>query len=279
MAHSVRALDTWGADQLSALIAGRPVRHCYPASRIESAERSFLRNTYSDLLGYFEDGHLRSGLLLGANVVPIETTSSARIAFAQTLARHGRRCSSIVGADAEVLELWALLEPHWGRARAVRECQPVMATAAPAPALIDDAVRYATRADLDSLVPACIEMFTAEVGVSPILHGGGAAYRNRVADLVDQRRSFVRMDEGRLVFKAEIGSVGAGVAQIQGVWVRPDLRGRGIAAPAMASVVRRVLDDIAPTASLYVNAFNTAALATYRRVGFEQVDTFATVLF
>jgi predicted GNAT family acetyltransferase len=36
---------------------------------------------------------------------------------------------------------------------------------------------------------------------------------------------------------------------------------------------------VAPTVSLYVNDFNTAALATYRRVGFRQVGTFASVLF
>ena len=48
-----------------------------------------------------------------------------------------------------------------------------------------------------------------------------------------------------------------------------DLRGRGLAAPAMAAVVRMVLADIAPTVSLYVNDFNTAALALYRRVAQE----------
>ena len=47
----------------------------------------------------------------------------------------------------------------------------------------------------------------------------------------------------------------------------------------MAAVVRKVLDDIAATCSLYVNDFNAPALATYRAVGFEQVDEFATVLF
>jgi predicted GNAT family acetyltransferase len=31
--------------------------------------------------------------------------------------------------------------------------------------------------------------------------------------------------------------------------------------------------------SLYVNDFNAPALATYRRVGFRQVGTFASVLF
>ncbi len=34
-----------------------------------------------------------------------------------------------------------------------------------------------------------------------------------------------------------------------------------------------------PVVSLYVNDYNAPALATYRRVGFEQVGTYATVLF
>ncbi|HET6707439.1 GNAT family N-acetyltransferase, partial [Amycolatopsis sp.] len=31
--------------------------------------------------------------------------------------------------------------------------------------------------------------------------------------------------------------------------------------------------------SLYVNAFNTPALAAYRKIGFKQVGQYATVLF
>jgi predicted GNAT family acetyltransferase len=143
----------------------------------------------------------------------------------------------------------------------------------------DDQVRYSTAADLDELVPACVAMFTEEVGISPTLGGAGTAYRNRVTELVSSRRSYVRYLGSELVFKAEVGTVGAGVAQIQGVWVKPEHRGTGLSIPAMAAVVKLVLADIAPVASLYVNEFNLPALATYRNVGFEQVDTFATVLF
>jgi predicted GNAT family acetyltransferase len=82
-----------------------------------------------------------------------------------------------------------------------------------------------------------------------------------------------------LIFKAEVGTVGAGVAQIQGVWVKPEYRGKGVSVPAMAAVVKLVLADLAPVVSLYVNDYNEVALKTYRSVGFEQVDTFATVLF
>ena len=278
MAHEVRAIDAQSISQLQSLIAQDPIRHCLLAARVESGSGGY-RNSYSDLLGYFDDGKLKAALLCGANVVPVNTSLIARQEFASVLSRSGRRSSSIVGPASEVLDLWSRLSPSWGSAREVRENQPVLAMREPSRVLSDDEVRYSTFADLDELVPACVAMFTEEVGVSPNSGGGASAYRNRVAELVSARKSFVRYLGDELVFKAEVGTVGSEVAQVQGVWVKPEYRGKGISVPAMAAVVKYVLADIAPVVSLYVNNFNTPALATYRNVGFEQVDTFATVLF
>ncbi len=278
MAHEVRAIDAQSISQLQSLIAQDPIRHCLLAARVESGSGGY-RNSFSDLLGYFDDGKLKSALLCGANVVPVNTSLIARQEFASVLSRSGRRSSSIVGPASEVLDLWSRLSFSWGSAREVRENQPVLAMREPSGVTIDDEVRYSTLADLDELVPACVAMFTEEVGVSPNSGGGASAYRNRVAELVSARKSFVRYLGDELVFKAEVGTVGSEVAQVQGVWVKPEYRGKGISVPAMAAVVKYVLADIAPVVSLYVNNFNTPALATYRNVGFEQVDTFATVLF
>jgi uncharacterized protein len=66
---------------------------------------------------------------------------------------------------------------------------------------------------------------------------------------------------------------------VQGVWVPPELRGRGLAAPGMAAVVELAREAVAPVVSLYVNEYNEAARATYRRVGFTDVGAFMSVLF
>jgi predicted GNAT family acetyltransferase len=47
----------------------------------------------------------------------------------------------------------------------------------------------------------------------------------------------------------------------------------------MAMVVETCRREIAPAVSLYVNAHNVAARAAYVRSGFEQVGTFATLMF
>jgi uncharacterized protein len=83
----------------------------------------------------------------------------------------------------------------------------------------------------------------------------------------------------RVAFKAELGAVSSQVAQVQGVWVPPDLRGHGLATAGMAAVVNQTIGTVAPAVSLYVNHYNTAAIRVYEKVGFRRVGTYATVLF
>ena len=149
----------------------------------------------------------------------------------------------------------------------------------PVPAPADPAVRRTRADEIELVLPACVAMFTEEVGVSPVAADGGASYRARVAELIRSGRAFARIEEGRVVFKAEVGSATHAACQVQGVWVPPDLRGRGLSAPGMAAVAVQAMADIAPVVSLYVNDFNHAARTVYQRCGFTQVGTFATVLF
>ena len=126
-------------------------------------------------------------------------------------------------------------------------------------------------------MPAAAAMFTEEIGYPPY-RGSATLYRQGISSLIRQGHTFVRVDDGEIVFKADVGSVALGVAQVQGVWVAPRWRGRGLAVPAMAAVVEQVRAEIAPVVTLYVNDFNTPARATYARVGFTEIGSFATVL-
>jgi predicted GNAT family acetyltransferase len=191
---------------------------------------------------------------------------------------QGRRCSSIVGPAEAVSQLWSLLAPAWGPPRDVRPVQPVLAMSALSAIEPDPLVRMVQPRELDVVLPSCIAMFTEEVGVSPIGADGGVAYRARMADLIAAGRSFARIDDGKVIFKAEIGAVTPQACQVQGVWVPPEARGRGHAVRGMAAVVRAAL-QLAPLVTLYVNDFNAPARAAYRRVGFTQAGTFMSVLF
>ena len=228
--------------------------------------------------GYLEDDELMSLCHVGANLVTVEATPGAIAAFADEAGRSPRTCSSLVGPATAVLPMWERLEPAWGPAREVRADQPFMVTDSPSPLPPDPLVRRLVLDDFDDVYPASVAMFTEEVGVSPESDGAGY-YRARVAQLISRGWSFARIEDGRVLFKAEVGLATPQVCQIQGVYVAPECRGQGLAAPGMAAVVRMAHEEIAPVVSLYVNKGNVAARRAYERAGFHQVGTFSTVLF
>jgi predicted GNAT family acetyltransferase len=252
-----------------------PVASCMVASRVELAGVDSWR-LGGELWG---TGSRLEGLcFVGANLVPLRGERGSLRAFADRARRAGRSCSSMVGRAELVLPLWDELSNHWGPAREVRADQPLMVLPT-RPALRPDPMVRAVRPnELDRYLPAAVAMFTEEVGVDPRLGDGGAGYRARVAEQVAGGRAFARFENGEVVFKAEIGALSARVGQIQGVWVRPDQRGRGFGASGTAAVVDRLV-DLGRVASLYVNGYNTPARAAYARVGFSQIASFATILF
>ncbi|MET7391136.1 GNAT family N-acetyltransferase [Streptomyces sp. NPDC005385] len=277
---TTRVLEPSDLDAALAVLDREPVTNAFVASRVRVAGLDPWR-LGGEMWGWYEDGMLQSLCYAGANLVPICATPRAVRGFADRARRGGRRCSSIVGPAEPTAQLWRLLEPSWGPARDVRAHQPLMVTdRLPAAVTPDPFVRRVRKDEMETIMPACVAMFTEEVGVSPMAGDGGLLYQARVAELVGAGRSFARLgQDGKVVFKAEIGAATAHACQIQGVWVAPEYRGRGVAAPGMAAVLRYALADVAPVVSLYVNDFNTAARATYRRVGFQEVGAFMSVLF
>jgi predicted GNAT family acetyltransferase len=275
---AARALDARDLDEVLELLERDPVADTFVASRVETVGLDPWR-LGAEMWGYGPPGNLESICYSGANLVPVQASSEAVRAFADRARRQGRRCSSIVGPAPAVVELWRLLLPYWGAAREVREIQPLMSIDAPPRVPPDPEVRLVGPDELDVLMPACIEMFTEEVGVSPLAGDGGSLYRARVEELIATGRAFARVEDGAVVFKAEIGAATKAACQVQGVWVHPSLRRRGVGTAGMAAVVRAAQESIAPVVSLYVNDFNTAARRSYKKVGFKEIGTFASVLF
>ncbi|MFI6449268.1 GNAT family N-acetyltransferase [Kitasatospora sp. NPDC050543] len=258
-----------------------PVANAFVATRVEAVGLDPWR-LGGEMWGWYdENGSLESLCYAGANLVLVNAGPEAVRAFAERARRQGRRCSSIVGPAGSTAALWALLERSWGPAREVRAHQPLLATALPSTEVAPDPlVRRVRRNEVETLMPACVAMFTEEVGVSPLAGDGGLLYQARVAELISTGRSFARITEaGEVVFKAEIGAVTRGACQIQGVWVAPEYRGQGLSESGMAAVLEVALREVAPVVSLYVNDYNLRARAAYRRVGFREVGAFMSVLF
>ncbi|MFH8365278.1 GNAT family N-acetyltransferase [Streptomyces sp. NPDC018031] len=276
---TTRVLEPAELEAALAVLDRDPVSNAFVTARVRAAGLDPWR-LGGEMWGWYSGGELESLCYAGANLVPICATPEAVRAFAERARRSGRRCSSIVGPAATTAKLWSLLEPSWGPAREVRARQPLMVTdTMPADITPDPLVRRVRKDEMDVIMPACVAMFTEEVGVSPLAGDGGLLYQARVAELVGAGRSFARVENGRVVFKAEIGAATPHACQIQGVWVAPEHRGRGLSETGMAAVLGYALAEVAPVVSLYVNDYNLPARAAYRRVGFREVGAFMSVLF
>ena len=264
--------------QALALARRDPSVNGFVISRIEAALIDHWR-LGGALWGFFTGEHIHSMLFVGANIVPVNTDASARNAFASELIRAGRRSSSILGESVQVRDLWHGMETFWGKARAVRENQPFLQIDCDPVSAMDVRVRRVVASELDLFFPACVDMFTEEVGVSPVANGGEHQYKRRIAEVIDSGMAFAVIEGGRVLFKTEVGFATDHIAQLQGVWVNPSVRGQGLAEPALAAAIVEIRASCAKTVTLYVNDFNIPARKTYEQLGFKQVATFATVLF
>ena len=274
---SVRVLTREDLPSAIRVLSTNPVENVFVASRVRAAglEQSSLG---CPVWGWERDGLLRSICHAGSNLVPVNAEPAALAAWTE-FAGGQRMCASIIGPSTVAMELWQRLGERWGptwsEARDVRPHQPVLSIDTEPAVPPDPRLRRVTLDQWDAYTDAAVKMYTEEIGVSPI-QGNPAGYRFYVRQLITSGRAFGIFDGDRVIFKADLGSVSGTVSQVQGVWLEPELRGRGLAAPAMAAVVKLARTAV-PTVSLYVNDYNRPARATYARVGFRQVGEFATI--
>ncbi len=198
-------------------------------------------------------------------------------AFAE-LARRRRGERMIVGPRRTVSAFWNLVSDGRPAPRLVRERQFVMAVDGAQLRRLDGSarVRIAGARDVAETVNASAQMIQHELEYDP--RRTSPEFAAGVRAMIERGRWWVGEGDGRLCFFCTVGPQSGETAQLQGIWVPPELRGRGYATAALSAICSRLLEDV-PTLSLYVNDFNAPAIALYRRVGFEHVADFQTLLF
>ena len=254
------------------------ISNCFLINRLQELQQ-YTWSLQNEFVVYEENGKIESAVYSGANIIPLNTFEKSQIQFAQYLLDQPKRISSIVGSKEQVLSFWQILQTFMPSPREIRPTQPLLVIDDSPLVAPDQFVQPALMRDLDLLIPACVSMFTEEVGISPVGEISEKSYRNRVAEVINQRKMFARIENNQVLFKAEIGVSTDKVCQVQGVWVPPHLRGRNLGKSGMASVVNFARQNFAPKVSLYVNDYNHRAQFVYKSVGFQEHSTFATILF
>jgi hypothetical protein len=190
--------------------------------------------------------------------------------------RRGERM--IVGPRDTVRRFWSSVRGWHVAPRLVRDRQLVM--------MLDRGrlrpyerravVRHARSDEWNAVADGSAEMIRQELAYDP--RRASPEFTEGIRAMIERKLWWVGRSNGRLCFFCNVGPWCERTLQLQGIWTPPDLRGRGLATASLAAICDRLL-EVSPTLSLYVNDFNDAAIALYRRVGFEHVGDFQTILF
>jgi ribosomal protein S18 acetylase RimI-like enzyme len=271
---AVRPLGGAEEREVLSFLAARPLHTVFMAGLIRDngVESPLNRGTF---YGCRDSAGRLEGVALIGHATLLETRT---IRAAEAFAREAKGCPAahmILGERERVAEFWGNYATAGREMRlACRELFFELKSPVTVPDEIGE-LRPATLEDLELVVPVQAEMARAESGVDP-LETDAEGFRRRCARRIAQGRTWVRVEEGRLIFKAEVQSESAEVIYLEGVYVAPEARGHGLGLSCLSRLCRQLLARV-PSVCLLVNEDNREAHALYRRAGFRQRAVYDTI--
>jgi ribosomal protein S18 acetylase RimI-like enzyme len=221
-------------------------------------------------LGAFDGPRLAGVLFVGHGGLVVFSADEPHVRrlIAEESWRERQRVRLLVGEWEAVSDVWGQLSAAGLRAdRDWREVFMVVdaSTLAREP---DPGLVGATRADLPDLVDVSARAYREETGEDP-LAAMGEGYVRHVTRNVEEERTFLVREKGRIVFKAELSARCPIGAQIVGVFTEPFARGRGLARRGTAQLARTLLARHGmPAVCLFVRKDNAPARRAYERASF-----------
>src|ERR1041385_5414334 len=270
----VERLTNSDAVEVLQFLAQRPIHTVAMMSLIHDngIVSPFNRGTFfgcRDLKGQLE------GVALVGHATLMETVSDRALAALAQVARECPNTHLIMGEKERVADFWSHYSEAGRRQRlACREWLFELSWPIEARESVKG-LRPATVAELDLVMPIQAKLAFIESGVDPLEvdpHG----FRQRCLRRIDQGRTWVVVENGDLVFKADIASKTSEVIYLEGIWLREDCRHTNIGTRLMSELMRRLLED-AKSICLLVNETNKPAQGFYRKCGFHFRATYETI--
>ncbi len=215
------------------------------------------------------------GVALVAHATLTETVSDRAL---QALAEVAQNCSNthmIMGEQDRLSEFWihyseAGHESRLASREWLLELQWPVEAHKPVPTL-----RVATANELDLVIPVQAQLAFDESGVDPS-KVDPEGFRKRCLRRINQGRTWVLVEDGALVFKADIVAQAPEAIYLEGIWLREDRRTTGFGVSCMSELSQVLLSD-AKSICLLVNEANERAKAFYRKCGFLFRATYETI--
>lgn len=221
-----------------------------------------------------EEGRLEGVALIGHTTLVEARTEAALKAFA----RVAQACPSahvILGEQEKIERFWSYYAQAGQSPRLI--CRELLFEQK-WPVRVREEVpglRPATLEDLDLVAPVQAQMAFEESGVNPLERDPEGFYR-RCARRIEQGRVWVWVEDGRLIFKADVVAETPEVNYLEGVWVNHEERGKGYGLRCVSQLSRTLLMK-AGAVSLLVNERNAEAAALYTRAGYKRRGCYDTI--
>ncbi len=221
-----------------------------------------------------EEGQLEGVALIG-HATLFEARSDRAIELFARLAQDCPNLFLLLGEQEKVARFWEYYAEGGQQLRLA--CREVLFELA-WPVLVRDIVqglRLATLDDLDLIVPVHALTVIDESGVNP-LETDPEGFRKRCARRIEMGRTWVCIEDRNVVFKAEVVTESREVTYIEGVWVAPEERGKGLGLQCMSQLCRNLLQKT-ESICLLVNDQKKAAQAFYKKAGYRSISTYETI--
>ena len=139
----------------------------------------------------------------------------------------------------------------------------------------DSNLRLADKSELLPIAEAHGEIAFLESGVNP-LEKDREGFLRRTLARIEKGRTWVIFKNGELLFKADIVAENADVMYLEGVYVNPKLRGKGMAAKCLSNLCGILLARVKHIC-LLCNIELKNAHRAYLKAGFKMQDTYQTI--
>jgi predicted GNAT family acetyltransferase len=208
-------------------------------------------------------------VLAGDPSISRDLTDTAVMLVADRILTRMLPVRAIISPAQLVETLWNQIRARLDPPTVIRLSQPIYAIKRrfDYPDLTE--ARYSTMKDLELLVPACAAMHKEEVGIDP-MQRDAAGYRERIRELVEKKRSVIRVVNGRIAAKCEFSAVTHDAVQLMGVWTDPRFRRQGLNRELLREVCGHLFRK-GKVVTLFVNDFNQPAIALYESLGFQRI--------
>lgn len=254
-------------------LARRPLHTVYMASLIRDngIDNDLNRGHFYSCRG--SHGHLEGLALLGHATLIEARTDSALTAFAR-LAQQSELPYLIRGEEDVVKKFWSQFgKSGQGASHVSRELLLEQVSAPSGPEVAG--LRPATLADLEAVIKVNSEMAQAESGSDP-LKRDREGFRFRTARRIERGRNWIWMENGKLLFKADIIAATPQVTYLEGIYVDPAERGKGYGSIGLTQLGRILLQQTG-SICLTISARKENTMNFYTKAGYALRSYYDTI--